>query len=256
MTKKMQSPWASGPAEILIHALGLLKKDSDTNRRLAMMLIDNAVEQMSKTYLSLPKRITGIKIPRKNLQEAFDSFPALLDTLEEHASSKLEGVDLGSIEFYHRIRNQLYHEGIGLTVEREKVDIYAELASVLFRNLFGQPLELPVGDKTELLGQFIEKWNQLENALARSAREIARDAAKGGMHRTRFPDPARFLAEKGFISKPDYNRITQLRQVRNSVVHNEISYNEAITPELLDSLSAVLNSLEFRTAADGEKTEG
>jgi hypothetical protein len=56
MTKQTQLPWASGPGEILRHGLDLLRKDSDTNRRLAMIAIDNAVELMIKTYLGLPKR--------------------------------------------------------------------------------------------------------------------------------------------------------------------------------------------------------
>jgi hypothetical protein len=32
-------PWASGPGEILRHGLSLLKKDTDANRRLAMIAI-------------------------------------------------------------------------------------------------------------------------------------------------------------------------------------------------------------------------
>jgi hypothetical protein len=54
MPPTAQLPWASGPAEILRHGLGLLKSESDTNRRLAMISIDNAVELMIKTYLGLP----------------------------------------------------------------------------------------------------------------------------------------------------------------------------------------------------------
>jgi len=53
------TPWTSGAGEILRHGLQLLRKDSDVNRRLAMISIDNAVELMIKTYLGLPKRVTG-----------------------------------------------------------------------------------------------------------------------------------------------------------------------------------------------------
>src|SRR5262245_41320584 len=116
-------PWASGPGEILRHGLSLLKKDTDANRRLAMIAIDNAVELTIKTYLGLPKRVTGLGISRKDFQEIAESFPALLDALEKHATDKLTGVDLGEVEWYHRLRNQLYHQGNGLTVERTKVEI-------------------------------------------------------------------------------------------------------------------------------------
>src|SRR5438309_790743 len=134
------SPWASGPGEILEHGISLLRSDSDASRRLAMLSIDNAVELMLKTYLGLPKRVTGLTISRNNYLDFNESFPKLLDAIEEFAKEKISGIDLGEVEWYHRLRNQLYHQGNGLTVEREKVRIYAELAKLLFKNLFGEEL--------------------------------------------------------------------------------------------------------------------
>ncbi|SFN90801.1 hypothetical protein SAMN05660284_02499 [Formivibrio citricus] len=82
-----------------------------------MISIDNAVELMIKTYLGLPKRITGLVITRKEFAELSEGFPSLIDGLEQHAPDKLDGIDLGTIEWYHRLRNELYHQGNGLTVE-------------------------------------------------------------------------------------------------------------------------------------------
>lgn len=236
--KKNESPWASGSAEILRHAIGLLEKDTDTNRRLAMILVDNAVEQMIKTYFSLPYRITGLKIARKLLEEIFGSFPALLDALEEHAREKLDGVDLGAIEWYHRLRNELYHQGIGLTVEREKVEIYAELANILFKNLFGSTLIPQIGVKTDVLGFYLELWSHLETGLADTA---AITAKQKGMHRTRFPDSAQFLLEEKVMSKTVYNEIQNLRKIRNGIVHNQLDYRETLSPEIMRKLSELVN---------------
>src|SRR5947209_1251175 len=158
------SPWASGPGEILQHGLSLLQKDSDVNRRLAMISIDNAVELMVKTYLGLPKRVTGLQIGRDKFREISESFPKLLDALETHASDKLDGVDLGIIEWYHRLRNELYHQGNGLTVERDKVEVYAELAKLLFKNLFGFPLPVKENHAMEVLGAFMLAWSRIEKA--------------------------------------------------------------------------------------------
>src|SRR5690242_17794460 len=108
LTKKRNQPWASGPAEILQHGINLSQKDTDTNRRLAMLSIDNAVELMIKTYLGLPKRVTGVQISRAEFADINESFPKLLDALENHAGEKLNGIDLGEIDWYHRLRNQLY----------------------------------------------------------------------------------------------------------------------------------------------------
>jgi hypothetical protein len=140
--RKRNRPWASGAAEILQHGINLLQKDTDTNRRLAMLSIDNAVELMIKTYLGLPRRANGLKISRKELDEIYESFPNLLDALEKHCTTKLEGVELADIDWYHRLRNELYHQGIGLTVERDKVVVYAETAQLLFSRLFGFDIEI------------------------------------------------------------------------------------------------------------------
>ena len=129
----MLLPWARGPGEILQHGLALLQKDSAAQRRLALICIDNAVELMVKTFLGLPRRITGLNIAR-NLRE---SLPKLLEVLADHAEGKLVGVDVGLIEWYHRLRNELYHQGNGLSIERDKVAGYAQQARLLFQNLFG-----------------------------------------------------------------------------------------------------------------------
>lgn len=168
MVAATRAPWVSGPEEVLKHGLELLKKDTDTNRRLAMISIDSAVELMIKTYLGLPGRVTGLKISRRKYQEISESFPGLLDALERFAGDKLDGIDLGEIEWYHQVRNHLYHQGIGVTVERDKVEVYAELAKVLFANLFGFRIVEPEEDKVVLLGGFMQAWVGLEKAMSRA----------------------------------------------------------------------------------------
>src|ERR1700747_2339705 len=102
LTEKRNRPWASGPSEILQHGINLLQTDTDSNRRLAMLSIDNAVELMIKTYLGLPKRVTGVQIGRSEFADINESFPKLLDALENHVGDKLDGIDLGEIDWYHR----------------------------------------------------------------------------------------------------------------------------------------------------------
>src|SRR5262245_18081864 len=106
----MGNPWTDGPRELIQHAVDHLTNGSDFDRRIAMISIDNAVELMIKTYLGLPKRTRGAYGPvRKELEAASQSFPALLDLLQTFAADKIVGLSLDDIEWYHRIRNQLYH---------------------------------------------------------------------------------------------------------------------------------------------------
>jgi hypothetical protein len=229
--KSRELPWASGPGEILRHGLDLLRKDTDTNRRLAMISIDNAVELMMKTYLGLPKRVTGLTISRKEYQEVSESFPALLDALEKYAVDKLVGVDLGAIEWYHRLRNELYHQGNGLTVERDKIEIYAEFANILFRNLFGYELVAAPSVRAELFGEFMLAWAELERVLTD---EVARRGRTPPRPMT-VMEAIRYLPE-GEISRQDLRELDELRRVRNAAAHGQPDWESAIKPENVDRI--------------------
>jgi hypothetical protein len=231
-------PWASGSGEILKHGLSLLEKDSDTNRRLAMISIDNSVELMIKTFLGLPKRISSLQISRAEYQEISESFPKLIDAVEKHAADKLTGINLGEIEWYHRLRNQLYHQGNGLTVERAKVEVYAKLAETLFLNLFGTALVRDKYSKHDLLGEFIVTWANLEKTIVEKL-EFDR-----GSKRIYNPSVivAR-LAESGVISKSDAQQFDSIRRVRNTVVHGAENYKKLIKPEMTNFLKCLAETV-------------
>jgi hypothetical protein len=215
-------PWASGPKEILEHGLALLRQDTDRNRRLAMILIDNAVELMIKTYLGLPQRVTGLKISRKEFAEASESFPRLLDALEQHGPNKLDGIDLGEIEWYHRLRNELYHQGNGLTVERVKVDVYAELSKRLFANLFGFEVALAETEETDRqrsIGIFLEVWGTLERHMtALAQKHIEHVSTLHGRPRPGIMS-AKDLERAGVLSRNLVQEIDEVRDIRNRLVH-------------------------------------
>ena len=233
---KKNQPWASGPGEILQHGVNLLQKDTDTNRRLAMLSIDNAVELMIKTYLGLPKRINGLSLSRKEFNDISESFPKLLEALEEHAGTKLEGIEPGFIEWYHRLRNQLYHEGNGLTVEKDKVIVYAELAQLLFERLFGFRIEIDKPSTTELVGNFVTAWSNLYQVLESLAK-------------ARFPNrnvrgtsaivPG--LIADGDLDAKTVDEIRELRMVRNDVVHGNI---KELRKEMIDRLNELTKQLQ------------
>ncbi len=169
----MAAPWTDGPRELLQHAVDHLAQGEDFDRRIAMVSIDNAVELSVKTYLGLPKRArTGSGPGRKELDDASESFPALLDLLEKYASDRLVGVSLDDIEWYHRIRNQLYHSGNGITVEKSKVETYLELASSLFESLFdcSPSLSHAAAVRTKT-GEFLDLWVQFERLFRKGLPE-------------------------------------------------------------------------------------
>jgi hypothetical protein len=160
-------PWTDGPRELIQHAIDHLALGGDFDRRIAMISVDNAVELTIKTYLGLPERARGDKGPsRRELDTASESFPALLDLLQTHAAAKIVGLSLDDIEWFHRLRNQLYHAGNGITVESSKVEAYLQLGMGLFENLFGFPVDLDrkASVRTQF-GQYLQLWNHLQQEL-------------------------------------------------------------------------------------------
>ena len=55
----IQSPWQTGPAELIGHALDHLHLDSDSDKRIAFLLLDVGVETLFNVYLMLPDAVTG-----------------------------------------------------------------------------------------------------------------------------------------------------------------------------------------------------
>src|ERR1700732_3709151 len=237
-------PWVTGPVELLEHGLMLLRLDNDSNRRLAMIAIDNAVELGIKTYLSLPKRVTGIAMSRKDFSEISESFPRLVEALEVHCIGKLDGIDLSEVEWYHRLRNQLYHQGNGLTVERNKVSAYSELARVLFMNLFAVKVELQRSGGQELLGAFLEAWISLEKTIAHLARQYRNDLTVTG---GRMPAPRvvfEGLAALGVVSEKTARRIDYFRALRNRLVHGEINPASTLNEESIDEVRLLRDEID------------
>jgi hypothetical protein len=220
-------PWATGPGEILRHGMSLLKKDSDSNRRLSMISIDNAVELMIKTYLGLPHRITGLRIPRKEFQDISESFPQLLDALEKYASPKIVGINLGEIEWYHRLRNELYHQGNGLTVEKDKIDVYAELAKLLFESLYGEKLIEEKDSETHLLGEFMSAWIAYERVV----KPFPYGTRSNQKHYINTPE---ILHKNGALSTDDLKNFHAIEQIRNKVVHGQIKPEDFIDKKVID----------------------
>lgn len=236
-----QAPWASGPGEILQHGLSLLQEDSDASRRLAMLSIDNSVELMIKTYLGLPKRVTGLTISRSKYNAFSESFPAMLDALEEYASDKIIGVELGDIEWYHRLRNQLYHEGNGLTVEIEKARVYAELAKLLYKNLFGRELHVEGPSPDKLLGHFLAAWVEMEKVVRQLWWPLnTSDREQMAYH---FVGNVEDLGNAGIIDHADATEIMRMRAIRNKVVHGAADITGELESGKVDRLRQLTKRL-------------
>lgn len=126
--------WTKGLKELLNHGIEHIDQGNNFDLRIAMISIDNAVELAMKTYFAKNKRV--LNIARKDLKTTRVNYNNLLDALANFASDKISKEELDKIEHFHIIRNNLYHEGNGITVEAHIVEEYAKIAENLISILF------------------------------------------------------------------------------------------------------------------------
>ena len=154
----------------------------------------------------------------------------------KNSGERLNHIDLGEIEWHHGLRNKLYHDGSGLTVEKAKVDVYLSLAAELFKALFDDAIEFPPTDKEErLIGAFLSRWVNLEKGLVMYSEFVGETYGRTPNLRAGI----QLLAEEGKIPREIFDEITSLQQLRNAVVHGQVEPSKAISAETLDRLNKV-----------------
>lgn len=235
-------PWISGPKELLDHAIEHLRGGGAFDCRIAMISIDNAIELSIKTYLGLPKRVRGCNGPsRQQLQQAGTNFPVLLDLLEEYGEDKLNGIDLGDIEVYHRLRNQLYHDGNGVTVDQDHVYGYLQLARILVGNLLGvTPEANKASSPSTLLGELVARWGSFEQAVRALA---VVHLPKEKSLRTPITSFIDGLVSKKMLTGSYRSRLDRVARTRNEIVHGMSIPPEEDLKQLISELDQLIEEL-------------
>lgn len=172
--QKAKHPWQTGPAELCEYALNLLEKDTEVDNRISFLLFDVLIEAIFKTYLTLPECITKVNLPffeRKKF--ASGNFHNLIDGLKK-CTSLISSQDLAHVEFYHGIRNKLYHQGNGITVNRKDLESYSKLAISVLKKLLkiGVCLSNKKDQNDSIKDIDIEQFNSLKSNLQNAINDL------------------------------------------------------------------------------------
>ncbi len=157
------NPWLSGCMELLEHGIKHFLNDTEYDRREAMICIDNALELAIKTYISRNLRVLNIK--RKDFNNLKQDFSKLLNLILKVIPDKISEIELSSIEHNHNLRNNLYHEGIGISINKEIVKSYGKESISLISKLYDVDLSNLI--KRLEIERFIEKLKTLEKEWSR-----------------------------------------------------------------------------------------
>lgn len=151
----LKRPWLKGSLELLKHAVYHFRQGTPADLRFAMIHTDNAIELAGRLYLKMEVRLQDTLSPGevKELDRYFDK-------LLKHLSSQLawDNLTRSKIEYFHEIRNDLYHNGNGISVIPEIVSSYITTASHLLEQMYGvsfsQSEKVP---ETELVNSVVTK---------------------------------------------------------------------------------------------------
>lgn len=225
-------PWMRGPFELIRHANGHLIDNGDTDRRIALIGFDNAIEVSIDVFVRLhPKLRAGVEIKREEVEQAQRNYHTKIEFLDKHVQARHIAlfIPVDEIVWFHQLRNELYHSGNGMVPEEHVIAGARTAALAVFRALFGldvSGLLAPGSSKPEhevqrraiqtrnpemdFLGWFIE----LE--------QVVRDALPGGNVR---PMAMRQMWQTLVKERPDLadlaSEIDELAETRNAIVHGQ-----------------------------------
>lgn len=171
-------PWLTLPVGLFADACRRLKAESDIDRTIGYILLDVATETLLRTYLSLPSEVTGAagKFEDRMKVAQSNSFRNLLKGVQNASHGVFEHKLLEQVQHYHNIRNKLYHDGTGITVNRQSAEEYAHLVEGLFDLLFGFTLGKTdqAASATDVEGQLWAKVDALSDAIAKEYQRLMR----------------------------------------------------------------------------------
>jgi len=179
-------PWARGPFELLKHAEGHLKQNTDFDKRLALISFDNAIEFTITSYLQLhPAQRNGRTFEKAKVTQWLANYHSKISFFDEYVKELNISIKVKSEEiiWYHMIRNELYHAGNGMVPDIDCINDCRNAALWVFSVLYNvdpEPLfELDIyspksikqnentffSSENKLISAFIYFENELKHAL-------------------------------------------------------------------------------------------
>jgi hypothetical protein len=127
-------PWVEDAVEQLAFGQLIHSSSNPSVRRLALIVIDNAVEVTLKGYVEFEKRIEFFSLKRQTWEDNYKS--SLKKTLDLVVDRTRISVDKQLVLGFHETRNQLYHDPKLLSVEASDIAKYLQEAKSLVSQLY------------------------------------------------------------------------------------------------------------------------
>jgi hypothetical protein len=218
----INEPWQKNPAELIQSAIRHLHEQSDIDQLIAFLLLDVGVESTFKTFLLLPDTVTGAKtkyFDRKSAAEG--SFHSVVEGVRDAAASRLSAFNMAHVNYFHSLRNQLYHQGNGIIIPSVQVHDYAHLAVKLLRALLNVDLtdelrkpEIEARLKADQQSQADKKQSELTDQInaVKEAALALKKTAELGIEKVHLSLALPSFGHRFNEIVDEYNRLTSIGQ--------------------------------------------
>jgi len=136
-------PWVRGIADNLAAAKLLLDSVLESRNRLALILLDSALEIGFREYLENVKKITGLD------DDAMKHRENLIKVVGRN--SKITEDDWTQIDFFYELRCNCYHESASLTLNDTLIAEFYTLVSSIVDLLFDVTISAHLPDQADII---------------------------------------------------------------------------------------------------------
>lgn len=160
--------WLEDIIEQICTANILVEGKTSSGKRLAMIIVDNAVEFSLKAYVESYRRLVGKEIKRKDWEQTKRNFEEVLNFVDAQLAQSGTSINKNEILHNHDMRNDLYHGAKPFSVEPKVILRYIKTAKDLLKNLFGLEMSKEKWDehtksiKNAILGEEILRIKKIE----------------------------------------------------------------------------------------------
>jgi hypothetical protein len=138
-------PWVRGLADNLAAAKLLLDSTLESRNRLALILLDSALEIGFREYLENVKKITGLDPEDMKHREKLNKVV--------RRNSPITDEDWTRLDFFYQLRCDCYHESASLTMNDSLIGEFYTLVSSIIDLLFDVTISAYVPTQAEIIGK-------------------------------------------------------------------------------------------------------
>jgi hypothetical protein len=248
MSKHTLQPWALGPFELIRHANEHLQAGGDTDRRIAIIGFDNAIEVCIDVFMKLhPKLRDGVELTKEEVEKASRNYHTKIEFLDRYTASQRLSfeIPIETIVWYHQLRNELYHSGNGMVPEIHVLEGARSAAITVFNALFKTDISSMLGEKPIKLSQTVKEVPFSQNDEMEFLRlfiELERTVE----HTLQRSTPGRKYPRLSFLEMWENYRnlvktpkewdsmVNNIAQIRNQIAHGTPVDNDRVSEAYFD----------------------